>query len=163
MSEARSLTNFVGNGVAAIVVSRWERELDTATLARELASGPQRSVPQREEVPESRVISGRKRAKIRETFSAAAGNRWVDTWNAQCPLPGGSRPNAEASPLAFEHSALPVERVDEAALLTRASRAMSRMTASCMRGISARFFTTPRACAASLLATTSCRRRFWLC
>jgi aerobic C4-dicarboxylate transport protein len=49
MSEARSLTNFVGNGVAAIVVSRWERELDTATLARELAAG-HRPVPAREEV-----------------------------------------------------------------------------------------------------------------
>jgi aerobic C4-dicarboxylate transport protein len=36
MSEARSLTNFVGNGVAAIVVSRWENELDMATLRREL-------------------------------------------------------------------------------------------------------------------------------
>jgi aerobic C4-dicarboxylate transport protein len=58
MSEARSLTNFVGNGVAAIVVSRWERELDTATLARELASGPGRPLRPREEVPESRVISG---------------------------------------------------------------------------------------------------------
>src|SRR4029450_10946097 len=46
MSEARSLTNFVGNGVAAIVVSRWERELDTVTLARELASGPHRRVAQ---------------------------------------------------------------------------------------------------------------------
>jgi aerobic C4-dicarboxylate transport protein len=38
MSEARSLTNFVGNGVAAIVVSRWENELDGAALVRELAS-----------------------------------------------------------------------------------------------------------------------------
>ena len=28
MSEARSLTNFIGNGVATLVVSRWERELD---------------------------------------------------------------------------------------------------------------------------------------
>jgi len=37
MSEARSLTNFVGNGVAAIVVARWENELDRETLARELA------------------------------------------------------------------------------------------------------------------------------
>lgn len=36
MSEARSLTNFIGNGVAAIVVSRWENELDVATLKREL-------------------------------------------------------------------------------------------------------------------------------
>ena len=39
MSEARSLTNFVGNGVAAIVVSRWENELATETLTRELTRG----------------------------------------------------------------------------------------------------------------------------
>ncbi len=36
MSEARSLTNFVGNGVAAMVVARWEGELDMAALRREL-------------------------------------------------------------------------------------------------------------------------------
>ncbi|GFO69975.1 C4-dicarboxylate transport protein 2 [Geomonas limicola] len=29
MSEARALTNLVGNGVATVVVSRWENELDT--------------------------------------------------------------------------------------------------------------------------------------
>jgi aerobic C4-dicarboxylate transport protein len=40
MSEARSLTNFVGNGVAAIVVSRWENELDLDVLRRELDAGP---------------------------------------------------------------------------------------------------------------------------
>jgi len=28
MSEARALTNFVGNGIAAVVVSKWEKELD---------------------------------------------------------------------------------------------------------------------------------------
>jgi aerobic C4-dicarboxylate transport protein len=39
MSEARSLTNFIGNGIAAIVVSRWENELDLDTLRRELNSG----------------------------------------------------------------------------------------------------------------------------
>ncbi len=32
MSECRALTNFVGNGVACIVVSRWEGELDKAKL-----------------------------------------------------------------------------------------------------------------------------------
>jgi aerobic C4-dicarboxylate transport protein len=37
MSECRALTNFVGNGVAAIVVSKWEGELDSATMQRELA------------------------------------------------------------------------------------------------------------------------------
>lgn len=38
MSEARALTNTIGNGVAAIVISRWEKELDMETLKRELAS-----------------------------------------------------------------------------------------------------------------------------
>ena len=36
MSESRSLTNFIGNGVATLVVSKWEGELDHAALAREL-------------------------------------------------------------------------------------------------------------------------------
>jgi aerobic C4-dicarboxylate transport protein len=37
MSEARSITNFIGNGVAAIVISRWENELDHKKLAVELS------------------------------------------------------------------------------------------------------------------------------
>ena len=36
MSEARALTNIIGNGVATIVVSRWENELDSKVLNREL-------------------------------------------------------------------------------------------------------------------------------
>ena len=36
MSEARSITNFIGNGVATIVVARWENELDTARMAEVL-------------------------------------------------------------------------------------------------------------------------------
>ncbi len=32
MSECRALTNLVGNGVATVVISRWEGELDTAQL-----------------------------------------------------------------------------------------------------------------------------------
>jgi aerobic C4-dicarboxylate transport protein len=36
MSEARAITNFIGNGVATIVVSRWEGELDEAKLKHEL-------------------------------------------------------------------------------------------------------------------------------
>ncbi len=38
MSEARALTNTIGNGVAALVISRWEGELDTEMLNRELSS-----------------------------------------------------------------------------------------------------------------------------
>ena len=37
MSEARSITNFIGNGVATIVVARWENELDKARLSEELS------------------------------------------------------------------------------------------------------------------------------
>jgi len=37
MSECRALTNVVGNGVATIVVSRWEGELDTEKLQEAMA------------------------------------------------------------------------------------------------------------------------------
>lgn len=36
MSEARALTNLVGNGVATMVVSRWENELDMTRMAQVL-------------------------------------------------------------------------------------------------------------------------------
>jgi len=37
MSMARAVVNMVGNGVATLVVSRWEREVDRKTLQRNLA------------------------------------------------------------------------------------------------------------------------------
>ncbi len=40
MSECRALTNLIGNGVATIVVSRWERELDTKQLHEALGTRP---------------------------------------------------------------------------------------------------------------------------
>jgi hypothetical protein len=36
MSEARALTNLIGNGVATIVVSKWEKELDHQQMERGL-------------------------------------------------------------------------------------------------------------------------------
>jgi aerobic C4-dicarboxylate transport protein len=38
MSEARALTNLVGNGVATIVVSKWEKELDHERMTRVMSS-----------------------------------------------------------------------------------------------------------------------------
>jgi aerobic C4-dicarboxylate transport protein len=40
MSEARALTNLIGNGVATLVVSKWTGDLDTARLHAELDRGP---------------------------------------------------------------------------------------------------------------------------
>ena len=40
MSECRSLTNFIGNAVATIVVARWEKAVDIDRLRRTLASAP---------------------------------------------------------------------------------------------------------------------------
>jgi len=37
MSEARALTNLIGNGVATVVVARWENELDRKQLARAMS------------------------------------------------------------------------------------------------------------------------------
>jgi aerobic C4-dicarboxylate transport protein len=40
MSECRALTNFIGNAVATLVVSRWEGQLDRAMLAEALSGPP---------------------------------------------------------------------------------------------------------------------------
>jgi aerobic C4-dicarboxylate transport protein len=37
MSECRALTNLVGNGVACVVISRWEHELDADKLHETMA------------------------------------------------------------------------------------------------------------------------------
>ncbi len=45
MSECRALTNLVGNGVATLVVARWEGKLDRQQLAAELRRGPRPLAP----------------------------------------------------------------------------------------------------------------------
>jgi aerobic C4-dicarboxylate transport protein len=37
MSEARAITNLIGNGVATVVIARWENDLDRQEAARTLA------------------------------------------------------------------------------------------------------------------------------
>jgi aerobic C4-dicarboxylate transport protein len=48
MSEARSLTNVIGNGVATLVVAKWSGELDVAKMNRELAGTAQDAMPEPE-------------------------------------------------------------------------------------------------------------------
>jgi aerobic C4-dicarboxylate transport protein len=38
MSEARAITNLIGNGVATLAIARWEGDLDVARLRVELSS-----------------------------------------------------------------------------------------------------------------------------
>ena len=40
MQRGRGLTNFIGNGIAAIAIAAWEKDLDIATLNRRLNAGP---------------------------------------------------------------------------------------------------------------------------
>ena len=40
MSEARALTNLIGNAVATLVVARWTGDLDMAQLRMQLDAGP---------------------------------------------------------------------------------------------------------------------------
>jgi aerobic C4-dicarboxylate transport protein len=46
MSEARALTNLIGNGVATLVVAKWSGELDTQQLHRTLDSKAQQDAEQ---------------------------------------------------------------------------------------------------------------------
>jgi len=50
MSEARALTNLIGNGVATLVVARWTGDLDQARMNRELenTSGVESDEPEAE-------------------------------------------------------------------------------------------------------------------
>jgi aerobic C4-dicarboxylate transport protein len=68
MSEARSITNFIGNGVAAIVVARWENELDLARLTEELTgahSSPSRPSSERLLPNEVAASEGRSTGEVK--------------------------------------------------------------------------------------------------
>ena len=52
MSEARALTNLIGNGVATVVVARMERALDKEEMRRQLSA---RATTVAEEEPELAV------------------------------------------------------------------------------------------------------------
>ena len=53
MSECRSLTNFIGNAVATIIVSRWEGAVDPARLAQAFSGGGAASTPAAPAAPAS--------------------------------------------------------------------------------------------------------------
>jgi aerobic C4-dicarboxylate transport protein len=60
MSEARAITNLIGNGVATIVVARWEKEFDEAQAARILHSPAIEDAIEEqleEGLPEEKVLS----------------------------------------------------------------------------------------------------------
>jgi aerobic C4-dicarboxylate transport protein len=58
MSTCRALANLIGNGVAALVIARWEGELDINQMQRELLAGPNvvEADRDREEVLEEEAI-----------------------------------------------------------------------------------------------------------
>ena len=61
MSEARALTNLIGNGVATVVVGRWCGEVDLERMRRTL----DRETPEEAEAPEQVLIEGEEGGKLR--------------------------------------------------------------------------------------------------
>ena len=59
MSEARALTNLVGNGVATIVISRWERELDKDRMTQVLSKESEAEAEEPEAVQEGHSVPDR--------------------------------------------------------------------------------------------------------
>jgi len=52
MSECRAITNLIGNGVATVVISRWEGEVSAERVRAELAAGPNAAANALEPTPE---------------------------------------------------------------------------------------------------------------
>jgi aerobic C4-dicarboxylate transport protein len=52
MSEARAITNIIGNGVATLFVARWEGLRDDARMHAALDAGP----PTRESIDDSKAL-----------------------------------------------------------------------------------------------------------
>jgi Na+/H+-dicarboxylate symporter len=46
MQRGRGLTNYVGNGIAAIAIAAWERAVDVAELNRRLGLDPDADIPE---------------------------------------------------------------------------------------------------------------------
>jgi len=62
MSEARALTNLVGNGVATMVVSKWEHELDKNRMSRMLNKETETEAEEPEAVLDGLLETGKKAA-----------------------------------------------------------------------------------------------------
>ena len=60
MSEARALTNLIGNGVATVVVGRWCGELDEERMRRML----DRETPEEADAPERVLIEHEEGGKL---------------------------------------------------------------------------------------------------
>ncbi|RNC68452.1 MAG: dicarboxylate/amino acid:cation symporter [Desulfuromonadales bacterium] len=71
MSEARALTNLIGNGVATMVVSRWENELDTAKMARVLNNETEVEAEEPETIVEGLLLPDGTQAYEQAAFERA--------------------------------------------------------------------------------------------
>ena len=56
MSEARAITNLIGNGVATIVVSKWENALDKKRLGQVLNGESEDQADEPEDVSDGELV-----------------------------------------------------------------------------------------------------------
>jgi Na+/H+-dicarboxylate symporter len=58
MQRGRGLTNYVGNGIAAIAIAAWEGAVDVAELNRRLGLDPDADIPEAPTEPAPRSDEG---------------------------------------------------------------------------------------------------------
>ena len=55
MSEARALTNFIGNGVATLVVATWTGDLDSKRMRQQLAQASPEALDEPEKILDEEI------------------------------------------------------------------------------------------------------------
>ena len=97
MSEARALTNLVGNGVATVVVAKWENALDMPRLQRHLARHQRRRSRRAREGfgltaywdHPGRNIGGTAFGPAKYSQCTVPGGQWRDAASAARIMPAG--------------------------------------------------------------------------
>jgi hypothetical protein len=74
MQRGRGLINYIGNGIAAIAIAAWEKDLDVAELNRRLDLGPDGDIAVSATVPTSHP-QGESGIDESETGAARAGTK----------------------------------------------------------------------------------------
>ena len=121
MSEARAITNLIGNGVATVVISRWENELDVPRMEAVLAG---REVAPIDDVIEPAALPS-PAAALRDVPAADTSSQGATppSWSRSCARP--------AAPSAVRSGRRVRRKARSASSVARTARVSGPSTDSC--------------------------------